>query len=50
MALKAGLVFLVAYAGLFVAIVLPAIASEARGNHPGPLALNPRGSELGNTP
>jgi hypothetical protein len=35
MALKAGLVFLVAYAGLFVAIVL---------------ALNPRGSELGNTP
>ena len=35
MALKAGLVFLIAYCGLLVAIVLPAIANEAPGKYPG---------------
>ena len=34
-ALKAGLVFLVAYVGLLVAIVLPAIANEAPEKYPG---------------
>jgi hypothetical protein len=35
MALKAGFVFLVAYFGLVVAILLPAIANEAPGKYPG---------------
>jgi hypothetical protein len=35
MALKAGLVFLVAYFGLLVAILVPAIANEAPGKYPG---------------
>jgi hypothetical protein len=35
MALKAGLVFFLAYFGLFAVIVLPAIANEAPGKYPG---------------
>jgi hypothetical protein len=35
MALKAGLVFLVAYFGLIVAIVLPVIVNDAPRRHPG---------------